>query len=550
MPYQLLIADAEGNRQPRPLSGRRLSLGRAVDNDLSYPEDTGLSRHHLVLEKIGEQWWARDLGSKNGTFINEQPVRERVLLHDGDRITVSQQCLVFEAAADEPGQGTVIFEASHSPTEVSATHTVTLGELIPGGEEQLSATGELSARWRDPVTALVRAGRELVTRKPMDQLFRDILDLSLEAVGASRGVLLAGEGGELAVKACRGEQFRISAAVRDRVVNERTSLLVGDVTSDEVLRSRKSIVMQRVHSLMAVPLQTDDRVLGLIYVDSPHAWRQFTADDLNLLTVMANIAAMRIERERLAAAEQARRILARDLEQAAEIQRQFLPRGAPSPPGIELAGYNAPCRSVGGDYYDFIPRPGGKLLVVLGDVAGKGMPAALLMVNLQARMQLLAEHPGEPAEMVSILNRGMATACPDNRFVTFFLGEIDPATGNLAFCNAGHDPPLLVRAGGQLESLEGGGPVLGILPRLEYQPQASRLEPGDTVVVYTDGVTEAVNPAGEEFGRERLAELLVGLRARPVNEIIPAINEELRRFEAGAPATDDITILVARRTAA
>jgi len=513
MPYQLLIADAEGNRQPRPLSGRRLSLGRAVDNDLSYPEDTGLSRHHLVLEKIGEQWWARDLGSKNGTFINEQPVRERVLLHDGDRITVSQQCLVFEAAADEPGQGTVIFEASHSPTEVSATHTVTLGELIPGGEEQLSATGELSARWRDPVTALVRAGRELVTRKPMDQLFRDILDLSLEAVGASRGVLLAGEG-------------------------------------DEVLRSRKSIVMQRVHSLMAVPLQTDDRVLGLIYVDSPHAWRQFTADDLNLLTVMANIAAMRIERERLAAAEQARRILARDLEQAAEIQRQFLPRGAPSPPGIELAGYNAPCRSVGGDYYDFIPRPGGKLLVVLGDVAGKGMPAALLMVNLQARMQLLAEHPGGPAEMVSLLNRAMATACPDNRFVTFFLGEIDPATGNLAFCNAGHDPPLLVRAGGQLESLEGGGPVLGILPRLEYQPQASRLEPGDTVVVYTDGVTEAVNPAGEEFGRERLAELLVGLRARPVNEIIPAINEELRRFEAGAPATDDITILVARRTAA
>ena len=158
--------------------------------------------------------------------------------------------------------------------------------------------------------------------------------------------------------------MRISSAVRDRVLESRTSVLVRDTALDEALRKRHSIVAQSVRTLMAVPLQTDDKVIGLIYVDSPEFFRQFTTDDLNLLTVLANVAGIRIERERLAEVEQAERLMAAELEQAAEIQRQLLPSAAPSVPGLDLAGYTAPCRTVGGDYYDFLTLPDGRIGLV------------------------------------------------------------------------------------------------------------------------------------------------------------------------------------------
>jgi len=279
----------------------------------------------------------------------------------------------------------------------------------------------------------------------------------------------------------------------------------------EALRQRLSIVEHSVRALMAVPLQTDNQVIGLIYVDSPQFPREFTSDDLNLLTVMANVAAIRIERDRLAEVEQAEKLMASELEQAAEIQRQFLPSTAPVLPGLELAGYNAACRTVGGDYYDFLPYPDNRVGVVIGDVAGKGMPAALMMTSLQAKVQALAETPGDPGVIVGRLNRSLVGTCPANRFITFFFAIIDASSGDIAFCNAGHNPPFLVRAGGGIERLEGGGPVLGILPAMTYQRRQCHMEPGDLLVLYSDGVTEAATPAGEEF-EDRLPELAARLR--------------------------------------
>ena len=160
------------------------------------------------------------------------------------------------------------------------------------------------------------------------------------------------------------------------------SVLVRDTQLDDAFKQRQSIVGQRVRTFMAVPLQTKDRIIGLIYVDSPSLTRVFTKDDLNLLTVMANIAAIRIEHARLAEIENQERLMAHELEQAAEIQRRFLPAQAPEVPGLDLAGHNAPCRTVGGDYFDFFPYPNGRVAMVLGDVSGKGMPASLLMMQL------------------------------------------------------------------------------------------------------------------------------------------------------------------------
>jgi serine phosphatase RsbU (regulator of sigma subunit) len=534
-----------GNQRSITLTGESLSLGRSSTNDLSYPEDSGLSRHHMVLERMGEDWYVRDLGSKNGTLLNDERLTAPARLKPGDRISASRVLMTYDGDQQPIGEATVIFSLADTGEKVP-THTVTLGELLPKTSEGVEPRVAAPKQWTDPVTVLVRAGRELLARKPISILFQDILDLCLEAVNATRGVMLVLEDEDLKVAASRGGEFRISTAIRDRVLKERSSLLIGDVMSDEALRLRQSIVRQGVQSLMAAPLQTDERVIGLIYVDSPVLWHEFSVEDLNLLTIMANVAALRIERERLAAAEEARRVLESELERAAEIQRQLLPRDVPSVGGLELAGYNRPCLTVGGDYYDFLRQPDGRILLALGDVAGKGMSAALLMVNLQVRVQMLAEQQSGPAAMVNLLNRAMAGTCPANRFVTFFLCQIDPKTWELAYCNAGHNPPYLISADGEVRKLESGGLILGVFPGLTYKEQMEHMNPGDIVVLYSDGVTEAVGENGEDFGEEKFVEVLVENRGRPAQQIIQAINLALEAF--GGAAADDITLVVARRT--
>jgi serine phosphatase RsbU (regulator of sigma subunit) len=299
---------------------------------------------------------------------------------------------------------------------------------------------------------------------------------------------------------------------------------------------------------LAVPLQTDDRVIGLIYLDSPHFVHEFTKDDLNLLTVMANVAAIRIEHTRLAEVEQAERALARDLQQAAVIQQGLLPTSAPVVPGVDLAGYNAACRTVGGDYYDFISYPDGRVAMLVGDVAGKGMPAALLMSSLQARVQVLFDDPTNLAALVTRLNRIITTNCPSNRFISFFIAVLDPKTNELAYVNAGHNPPLLVHKDGTLQKLEGTGLILGILPIAQYEQQTCRLEPGDVVVLFSDGVTEATRPdVDEEFGEDRLAQALAELKDDSARSIIESINQRVFDFTRGAPPADDITLVVAKR---
>ena len=399
------------------------------------------------------------------------------------------------------------------------------------------------------VSALIRAGNELAGNRPLPELFRFILDLAIQAVKADRGVLMTAEDDDLVVQANQGEGFRISTAVRDRVLNSGLSVLVRDTSIDDAFRERRSIVEQNIRTLMAVPLQTREKIIGIIYVDSPSLLREFTKDDLNLLTVMANVAAIRIEHTRFAEVEQARQLMARDLEQAAEIQQRFLPAVAPPVRGLDVAGHNAPCRTVGGDYYDFFPYGSSRIAMVLGDVSGKGMPASLLMMGLQARVQVLIEEPKSLAEVMTRLNRITSANCPSNRFITLFFCILDGETGDLTFCNAGHNPPVIVRADGTYDQLKGGGPVLGILPFIEYQEYHEKLDEGDALVIYSDGVTEANNPAGDEFEIEGLAEAVIPDRNQPAAAIIGSINKAVAAYTAGAPPADDITLIVARRVA-
>jgi serine phosphatase RsbU (regulator of sigma subunit)/pSer/pThr/pTyr-binding forkhead associated (FHA) protein len=543
VPRELLIHTPDGGTRPLVLERDRYTLGRSSANELCYPEDAGLSRQHLALEKDGDAWTVRDLGSKNGTFVNGVRITNPHPLGKNDRVTAGHIALDFgENSLPPMSDHTVIFIEGATPTAAVSTTVATSLKGVLSQEEKIEGGPQMRA--------LIRAGRELAGNMPLAELFKLIMTLSVEAVGATRGVLMTIEGKELVVQAALGEGFRISNTVRDRVIKEKTSLLVRDTRLDEAFADRMSIVQQQVRSMLAVPLQTDDRVIGLIYLDSPNFIREFTKDDLSLLTVMANVAAIRIEHTRLAEVEQAEKIHAKQLEQAAEIQRGLLPVKPPDVAGVDLAGYNAACHTVGGDYYDFLPYPDGRVGVLVGDVAGKGMPAALLMSSLQARVQVLFDDPTNLAALVTRLNRIITSNCPSNRFITFFIGILDPKTGELTYVNAGHNPPLVAHADGTVEKLEGTGLILGILPMATYQQGVCHLGPGDPLLLFSDGVTEPVSPQGdEEFGEDRLARVLAGLRDQSAEEIIAAINQKVEEFTENAPPADDITLVVAKRLA-
>jgi sigma-B regulation protein RsbU (phosphoserine phosphatase) len=541
---EILIHCPDGQVKTVPLTGDRFTVGRSSTTELCFPDDAGLSRQHMVLERDGDEWTVQDLGSKNGTLVNNIPLRAKLRLKPGDRVTAGHLAIIFDDKTGAKTPDNVVFFENSEADPPSTSTILTSLEGALSSQTIVDRPGQHGAK---QVQALIRAGQELAGRGTLADLFPLILDLAIDAVGAQRGVVMTLEGDKLEVKANKGEGFHISSAVRDRVINEKASVLVRDAQLDEAFRERMSIVEQKVRTLMAVPLQTEKRTIGLIYVDSPNMFRAFTKDDLSLLTVMANVAAIRIEHARLSEVEEMERRMKRELDQAAEIQRSFLPNSAPKVAGADLAGYNAPCRTVGGDYFDFFTYPNGRVAMVLGDVSGKGMPASLMMMGLQARVQVLADEPSDLAAVINRLNKITCQNCPSNRFITFFFCVLDPTTGELAYCNAGHNPPVIMRANGTAEYLDGGGPVLGILSIARYSEYRAKLECGDVLAIYSDGVTEASNAKEEEFGDACFTEVLKSNREKSAAEIVAAVNLELTNFTAGSPPADDITLIVARR---
>jgi len=546
MPRELLIQCPDGQMKTVPLTSERIAIGRSSAAELSFPEDAGLSRQHFAFEVQGDDWTVQDLGSKNGTFVNSIPLKAKLILSPGDRITAGHLVIVFCPNGEKPNSGVVVFEGEESKSPSTST-VVTSLEGALSANQTIQLDRGAGPRASAPMQALIRAGQELSENRPLAELFPVILDLAIQAVNAQRGVVLILENDILVPKAHKGDGFRISSGVRDRVLRDKTSILVRDAQLDDAFKGRMSIVEQKVHTMMAVPLQTKERIIGLIYVDSPFVLREFTKDDLNLLSVMGHIAAIRVENARLAEIEQTERIMQRDLSQAAEIQGRMLPAQAPEVPGTDLAGFNAACRTVGGDYYDFFPYSNGRVALALGDVSGKGMPASLMMMALHARVQVLAEDPGNLAAFMSRLNKATCAQCPSNRFITFFFCVVDTTNNVLTFANAGHNPPILVRASGEAQLLEGGGPVLGILPIAPYREQSTPFNPGDMLVLYSDGVTEANNSAYDEYGEDRFIEVLKRYREAPASEIVGAVTRDLTEFAAGAPPADDITLVVAKR---
>jgi serine phosphatase RsbU (regulator of sigma subunit) len=538
----LLILFPDGSTNVVPLALDRYVLGRGDSNELPFPELHGLSRQHLAFERDGARWTVRDLGSTNGTFVNGKRIAEPRILSTNDQVAAGELRIVFSDGAP-PASGnaaqTVLF--IENPASERSIVQSTLDGVLSGDLEI-----QASARMR----ALIDAGRELCGHTSLDELFQIIVSLSVNAVGATRGVLITLEEGEYRPRASQGAGFRISSRVRDLVVNERRSLLVYDALADEELRARSSIMEGEVRGILAVPLQTDDRVIGLVYVDSPIVAREFTKDDLNVLTVLANIAAIRIEQARLAEIEQAEKIRARELEHAALIQRSILPRDVPAFPqrkDFQLHAAMVPAKEVGGDLFDYFLLDEDHLAFAVGDVSGKGVPAALFMAVTRTLLRAAAQSRKGPGDCFTFMNTSLMEGNEAGMFVTLFYGVLNTTTGELEFANAGHNRPLVVSAGGALRSLpEVSGPMLGLFEGPEYRTLVTRIAAGETVLLYTDGVTEAIDKSHQFFGEERLETYSAAHASEGARSFVLGLQAAVQEFAVKMPQADDITVLALR----
>lgn len=550
-----------------PLGRLRITIGRSARNDLCIP-DPFASRVHAEVRREGEEYVLQDLGSANGTLYNGASVDGAVHLTSGGRIQIGETEIVFDDGSYNSSMGaTMITDNTASLPEATIAlpsgdrTTSGLLEAIEGArtqpEEVATTSTQPKAKQGDLLALISKVGVTLLASATLHETLEQIVSLVFESVPADRCLIMMRDQGseDLRVAVARlrdrvGEvgEIRVSRNVLDEVVMRGKSVLTSDAQHDPRFATG-TMVLQGVRSVLAVPLGVADKVFGIIYADSPIAEGRFTEDHLKVLTTLASVAAIRVENARLVEARLERERLERELALASEIQQRFQPTAPPHVDGYELQGISFPCYEIGGDYYDFIEREDGRLVIALGDVSGKGTAAALLMSSLHAAIHAQSASHDSLVDTISAVNRYLANNIPANRFVTLFYAELDPESGALSFLNAGHNPPLIVHAAGTVEQLASGGLPLGIKPDAEYREGRTRMQPGDVLVIYSDGVTEAVSPSGEEFGATRLYEVV----SRNVNAsaagIRDRIESSLTKFAQGTSAADDITLVIVKRQA-
>jgi sigma-B regulation protein RsbU (phosphoserine phosphatase) len=547
-----------------PLGRLRITLGRSARNDLCIP-DPFASRVHAEVRREGDEYFLQDLGSANGTVYNGLAVEGTVPLTTGGRIQIGETEIIFDDGTYSSSMGaTMITDNTGSMPEATIAlasgdrTTSGLLEAIEGARTKPEqATSTRSAKEGDLLALISKVGITLLASATLNETLEQIVSLVFEAVPADRCLLMMRDEGseELRVAVARlrdrvGEvgEIRVSRNVLDEVVMRGKSVLTSDAQHDPRFASG-TVMLQGIRSVLAVPLGVSEKVFGIIYADSPIADGRFTEDHLKVLTTLASVAAIRVENARLAEARLQQERLERELQLAMEIQQRFQPTAPPIVPGYELQGISFPCYEIGGDYYDFIQREDGRLVIALGDVSGKGTAAALLMSSLHASVHAQAGSHATLSATISAVNRYLADNIPANRFVTLFYAELDPATGSLSFLNAGHNPPLIVHAAGTVEQLASGGLPLGIKRNAEYREGRTQMQMGDVLVIYSDGVTEAASPSGEEFGPTRLYEVVSRNIDASAAGVRDRIESALTKFSQGTQAADDITLVIVKRQA-
>ena len=579
------------------ISGDRAVLGRHPECDIVL-DAAAVSRQHAQILQEGEDFYIEDLHSRNGTFVNGRLVHGKLLLADGDRLKICDLLFTFyrQPPTSELGPAVTMTAAGPGGTMLNAqlssgglggvghdgagagsfggggpllgdASLVNRTEMVDDGEgtgnstimSKVDATPRRSTALSivNPemkLRAMIEIAQNLARAVTLEEVLPKLLDSMFKIfTQADRGfiILRTLPDGPLIPKAikCRHadmeDRVRISRTIVHQAMESKQALLSADAATDVRFESSQSIADLRIRSLMCAPLiNGEGHALGVIQVDTTDQRQRFQKDDLDLLASIAAQAAIAVDNAQMHETALKRQSLERDLELAHKVQRGLLPAAPPRMADYHFFDFYESANQVGGDYYDYVDLPDNRLAVVLADVSGKGVSAALLMAKLSGEVRYCLASERTPAEALNRINSAFSRAGWDDRFVTFILAVLDRSRHQVTIVNAGHMPPLLRHGGGQVESVgdaETGYP-LGIDADFSYQQCSRQLAAGDSLTMFTDGISEAMNGSGELYGLERLREQIAAQGAN-VSGVGRHILDDVRRFVGGQAQSDDMCLV-------
>lgn len=529
------------NQPPRriALDGATVRIGRANDAHLHVP-DGHVSKQHAEIRYENGHFVAADVGSRAGVLVNGQRI-ERHQLVEGDVIELGDSSpvrLTFRAA---------VLKKIRSPES-----TLTGGVADPGlgGMARLARFFEFS--------------RKLGGGFSLTEVLQDVVDLAIEVTSAERGMLiLRRDDDSLETQVARGKSgtalpiggLKVSETLVRKALTSNQPCVIDDVNQDVDLQFAASIVSLELRSAVTLPLvrfevkaghETSVRtVFGVLYLDSRRRRGGFDGFDLGILERLAKDASAVIENARLLREAEEKRRIDQEVKMAREVQEALMPEQFRSTPSFEVAGTCVPCHELGGDYVDQFDLGQGRQALVVADVCGKGIAASLLAASLQGALAAEISQDRPLGEVIARVNKVHCRLAPVGKFITLAVAMLE-ADGSVCIVNAGHCPILHVHAGG-ITSVVTDGMALGLDDAAQYREARIRMQPGDTVVLYTDGVIECEGPDRALFGDERLARVLRDQRTAPATTLVASVTQELDSFRCGLPVTDDLTVLVVRR---
>ena len=511
------------------------TIGRREANSLQLT-GTEVSREHAEIVEEEGRYLLRDRQSRYGTFVGGEAITE-CELRPGDQIRLGRSGgadLLFLGEGDE---GTLS------------------GESTPGARDGLRQMTDLLERLRG-----LGSGRVL------QDVLTLVLDSALDISRAQRGfIMLADAKGKLDFRLARARAgqtlsdvtFETSRKIPEEVFRTGQTRVVRDLFQLGVKDDHSATTELGIRHVVCVPLnlvqyvesmesRAENRRIGVLYLDSHEKGTLVSAATRSTLETLAGEASVAIENARLYRGQLEKARMDQEMRIAAKIQQALMPQSVVCLPYLEAAAASIPCRSIGGDFFDYLNQSGLSFRFSLGDVAGKGPPAALMSAMMQGMFAFAAQATGidSPASVVTNINQAMCQRAVEARFVTLLLGVLT-AEGRLISCNAGHNPPFVVGASG-VRRLDAGGPVVGLLESATYEQETLALDPGDVIVVFNDGVSEALNAGGEEFGEARLLETIEGMGACHAQALVEGVLDAVRAFTKSAVQSDDITMMAIR----
>ncbi len=550
---QIYVQPREGAAYAYKLEGKAVHIGRSDGNDIILVDPFSSSCHAVILPTEGGRYAVDDKGSKNGTYLNGRRISFPTELSEGDEILVGSTRISFGRECRTR------VEVVEGTTNSGGLNTIINVRDIVGTRKKPVVRPAAAASVEQRFPAIVgEVSQALIYHMPVDKLMEHVMDLLTGVIPMDRAVLMLREGKkeELSTRVVRvknsglrNRNIQVSGTIIKTVLEKNQAVLISDIGSFADLKSQASVIKSEISSAVCVPLWNNERIIGLIYGDRTSPVEPFTEDDLRLLTLLANLAAVKYENAKLTEESIEKAKMEKELMLASQIQRNFLPRGDPDFGPYDISGRAVTCCHVGGDYYDFIQAGPDKLVLVIADVSGTGVSSALLMASLRAAIRTEEQPWSDLPALAARLNDFVQQSSEPGFFISFFIGVLERATGRVSYVNAGHNPPFLVNPGRKAEPLESTGFCLGMFPGVRFGLGSIVIEPGGLLMLYTDGVVEQRDSSGEEYGYERLTAFLEKNAGRSACDLIAEAVGDVYGMSSCVLPGDDLTMVAVRRPA-